>query len=56
MTRDDKLRRVQVESSNLAELKLGETRLVGGKLYGRCRDCGKVKRIGLLGGLHWCNP
>lgn len=46
MTRDD----------DLSSLKLGETRLVGGKLYGRCARCGKVRRIGLLGGVHLCVP
>ncbi len=43
-------------SSDLSNLRPGETRLVGGKLYGRCLDCHKVRRIGMLGGLHWCVP
>lgn len=40
---------------NLATLKRGETRVVAGKLYCRCADCGKIGRVdGWLGGLHFC--
>jgi hypothetical protein len=45
-----------MQHDNLANLKPGETRLIGGKLYGRCMDCKKILRIGLFGGLHLCVP
>lgn len=43
------------DQSNLTTLRPGESRVVGGKLWARCRDCNKIGRIdGLFAGLHLC--
>lgn len=42
---------------NLNSLRPGESRVVDGKLWGRCSGCGKIKRAdGFFGGLHLCVP
>jgi hypothetical protein len=40
---------------DLTNMRRGEVRVVDGKLWGRCKDCGKIRRMdGLLGSLHLC--
>jgi hypothetical protein len=39
---------------DLTTMRRGELRVVDGKLWGRCEDCGKTRHVGLLGGLHLC--
>lgn len=42
--------------ATLIDLKPGQIVAVGGKLYGRCADCGEIVRVDkwLLGSLHYC--
>lgn len=41
---------------DLSTLKPGQTRVIDGKLWARCRDCHKIGRMdGRLRGLHLCN-
>ena len=42
----------------LIDLKPGQLVTVGGKLYGRCRDCKNIVRFDkwLFGSLHFCTP
>jgi hypothetical protein len=42
---------------DLTHMRRGELRVVDGKLWGRCTDCGKIRKVdGLFGGLHLCVP
>lgn len=45
----------QTEATQI-DLRPGQIVAVGGKLYGRCADCGKIGRMDkwLLGSLHYC--